>query len=91
MGNKNIGEDLALVGVWLTVMADIFAAVGATVLVEPEAGPEDNKNAQKQMDDLQSQLQDQKKQLQKQQIQFQLLQMQLELQELEQQVKERKK
>lgn len=89
MGNKNIGQDLSLVGAWLTVMADIFSAVGATVLTEPE-DPEPNKNEQ-QMSDLQSQLQDQKKQLQKQQIQFQLLQMQLELRDLEQQVKQRKR
>lgn len=91
MGSKNVGEDLALVGVWLTVMADIFAAVGATVLAEPAANSDSNGKAQKQLDEMMAQLKEQKKILQKQQIQFQLMQMQMELRELEQQVKERKK
>lgn len=90
MGSNNVGEDLALVGAWLTVMADIFTAVGATVLAEP-AKSDSNGKAQKQLDEMMAQIKEQKKILQKQQIQFQLMQMQMELRELEQQVKEQKK
>lgn len=89
MGNKNIGQDLTLIGVWLTLMADFFAAIGTTVLTEPEGGSDNN--GQQQMTDLQSQLKDQQKQIKKQQVQFELLQMQIELRELEQQVKQRKR
>lgn len=91
MGSNNVGEDLSLVGAWLTVMADLFAAVGATVQAEPANDSEPNDKAQKQLDEMMAQLKEQKKILQKQQIQFQLMQMQMELRELEQQVKERKK
>lgn len=95
MGNTNqgnVGEDLALVAAWLTVMADFMAAIGATVLVEPpptEPTADSNEDMQQQISVLQNQLQLQKKQIQKQQIQFQLWQMQLELKELEQQLNEK--
>lgn len=72
MGNKNIGQDLTLIGVWLTLMADFFAAIGTTVLTEPEGGS--SNNGQQQMTDLQSQLKDQQKQ-QWDQIQKQLAQL----------------
>lgn len=91
MGSNNVGEDLALVGAWLTVMADLFAAVGATVLAEPSQDENATGQSQKQVDDMMTQLKEQKKMLQKQQIQFQLMQMQMELRELELQVKDRKK
>ncbi|MFD2371620.1 hypothetical protein ACFSO0_16970 [Brevibacillus sp. GCM10020057] len=90
MGNNNIGQDLGLIGAWLSVMADLFTAIGATVSAEPD-DPPSHTNNQQQMSDLQAQLQAQKRQLQKQQIQFELFQMQLELKELEQQVKKRKR
>lgn len=72
MGNKNIGQNLTLIGVWLPLMADFFAAMGTTVLSVPEGGSDNN--GQQQMTDLQSQLKDQQKQ-QGDQIQKQLAQL----------------
>lgn len=90
MGKLNVGEDLALIGAWFTVMADFMAAIGATIIVEPETettNPTPENGIQQQLADMQTQMRRQKKQFQKQQIQFQLWQMQLELKELEQQTK----
>ncbi len=93
MGNGNVGDDLVLVGAWLTVMADFMAAIGATVSVEPPAEQSNSTSdqMQQQVDDLQIQIAMQKKQLQKQQIQMQLWQMHQDLKEIEQQIKKRKK
>lgn len=90
MGSNNIGQDLGLIGLWLTVMADLFSAIGGTVIAEPEQ-VDGNTGDQQQIKDVQTQLQTQKKWLQKQQIQFELMQMQLELRDLEQQVMQRMK
>lgn len=86
MGNGNVGEELTLVAAWLTVMADLMAAIGATVVVEPPSLPEKDDQMQQQVDDLQIQLAVQKKQLQKQQIQMQLWQLQQELIEIQRQI-----
>lgn len=92
MGNGNIGEDLGLVGAWLTVMADLMAAIGATVIVEPSSEPTNltNDPLLQKVEDLQVQLAMQKKQLQKQQIQMQLWQMQQDLKQIERQMKRKK-
>jgi len=40
MGNnnaQNTGNDLALIGAWLTVLADLMAAVGATIVTGPDS------------------------------------------------------
>jgi len=84
MAENKIGEDLALIGAWLTLMADFMAAIGATVVVEPDPTEESTKDQQ--MMGIQTELQQQKKQIQKQQIQMQLWQLQQELKELEKQV-----
>ena len=85
MAGKKIGEDLALIGTWLTLMADFMLAIGATVLTEPDPLEENTKDQQ--MMAIENDLRIQKKQLQKQQIQMQLWQLQQELKELEDRLK----
>jgi len=91
MGNnntKNVGNDLVSIAVWVTVLADLMAAVGATIVTEPDSNTA-NDDMQNQLNDIQEQLKKQKKEFQKQQIHIQLWQIQQELQELEQQLKQK--
>ncbi|MBP1930104.1 hypothetical protein [Ammoniphilus resinae] len=92
MGNNNnvqdVGSDLISIAVWVTVLADLMAAIGTTIITVPESNTA-NDDMQNQLNDIQEQLKKQKKEFQKQQIQIQLWQIQQELRELEQQLKQK--
>ncbi len=55
MGNNDVGKDLTNVSVWITVLADIMAAIGTTVSAEP-TNSSDATDMQLQLRDLQKQL-----------------------------------